>query len=164
MILFSAGTVHNKDIRFFEAAIGAVADLPWHAVISIGNSIDPDQLGPLPENVTVRNWIPHLTVLEHAELAVTNAGMGGIMEALSWGRPLIVVPSFPDVMPNADRLTELGLGQAIRPADLSADRLRAAITAVAGDEGMRHRAQRMRAHIKNAGGAARAATEIEKRI
>ncbi len=162
LVLISAGTVNNKDAGFFKAAVGAVADLPWHAVIGIGNGIDPDQLGPLPENVTVRKWVPYLRVLEHAELAVTNAGMGGIMEALSWGRPLIVVPSFPDAMPNADRLVELGLGQAIRPADLSADRLRAAILAVAADEGMRHRAQRMRAHIRDAGGAVRAAAEIEK--
>ncbi|MEU7384789.1 MULTISPECIES: macrolide family glycosyltransferase [unclassified Streptomyces] len=159
--LVSLGTVNNRDAGFFKATIDAFTDLPWHAVVSVGNGIDPAELGDLPDNVEVRRWVPHLTVLEHAELAVTHAGMGGVMEALRWGRPMVAVPPFPDVVPNAERLAELELGVVLRPADVTAERLRNAILRVSGDKEIVNRTREMSERIREAGGAREVVARIE---
>ncbi|MEV6609033.1 macrolide family glycosyltransferase [Kutzneria sp. NPDC051319] len=162
--LVSLGTVNNRNESFFRATIDAFAGLDWHAVISVGNGIDPAALGQLPDNVEVHRWLQHLDVLEHAGMAITHAGMGGVMEALRFGRPMIAVPPFPDVIPNGDRLADLGLGVVLRPADVTAETMRAAVLQVAADAEFTERAQLMAEEIRRAGGAAEAATLIENRL
>ncbi|MFD5269969.1 macrolide family glycosyltransferase [Streptomyces sp. NPDC058335] len=161
LALVSLGTSYNNDPEFFRTCARAFDGLPWRAVMSVGDGIDPDTLGPLPANVEVHRWVPHLKVLEHADLFVTHGGMGSVMEALHWGCPLLVVPPWPDVVPNADRIVELGLGTSLRPADLDVDLLRKQLVRTANDPQVRARVQDMRRHTREAGGAVRAADEIE---
>ncbi|RZS36328.1 dTDP-L-oleandrosyltransferase [Herbihabitans rhizosphaerae] len=161
LVLVSLGTVNNRDASFFGRCVEAFGDLPWRVVISVGGGIDPATLGPLPDNVEVHRFIPHLKVLEHASAAVIHGGMGTLMETLHFGCPTVVVPPFPDVIPNADRVAELKLGIALRPDDLTPERLRAALLEVVEDRTVLERLAEMRAHTRAAGGAVRAADEIE---
>src|SRR4051812_6749110 len=80
-------------VDFFKRCAGAFAPGRWHVVMTLGRAIDPAELGPLPANVEARQWVPHPAVLRHADVFVTHAGMGSVMEALGAGVPMVCVPT-----------------------------------------------------------------------
>ena len=125
---------------------------------------DPAELGPLPENVDARPWFPQLTVLARASGFITHAGMGSTMEALHHGVPMLALPQMPEQAVNADRLVELGLGRRLDPDSLSAGALRRAVEEVTSDRTVRSGLDHMRAHIREAGGAASGADAIEEHL
>ncbi|WP_411082284.1 macrolide family glycosyltransferase [Streptomyces sp. cmx-18-6] len=160
-VLVSLGTVNNQHLGFFRTAVDAFRDQPLHAVISVGNGLDPAELEPLPPNVEVHRWIRHVKVLEHAAAFVTHGGTGSLSEALHTGTPVVVVPQGVDVLPYAERVTDLGIGAVVRPENLQAEALREAVLTVAGDEEVARRVQELQEHTNASGGPALAADEIE---
>ncbi|NUP30823.1 MAG: glycosyl transferase [Streptomycetaceae bacterium] len=161
VVLISLGTVNNLHLDFFKTAVEAFRDQPLHAVISVGGGLDPDELAPLPPNVEVHRWIRHLKVLEHAVAFVTHGGTGSLSEALHSGTPVVVVPQGVDVLPYAERVTELGIGSVLPPEHLDAAALRDALLAVSRDEETAANVARLRQHTRESGGARRAADAIE---
>jgi MGT family glycosyltransferase len=165
VVLISLGTTFNRNPAFFRRCAEVFADLPWHVVLTLGSRVDVAELGPLSSTVEAHQWLPHAGVLEHASVFVCHAGMGTMMEALSFGVPLVLVP--PDVTEhrlNARRAAELGLGRMVSSVDVSAEEIRDAVLAVAGDRETRDRVARMRDVVRGAGGAIRAADVIESRL
>ncbi|MFI1017860.1 macrolide family glycosyltransferase [Streptomyces sp. NPDC020965] len=164
VLLVSLGTTVNNRPDFFRQCVRAFADLPWHTVLALGNRVAVEELGPLPPNVEAHRWVPLGAVLEHASVFLCQSGMGGIMAGLRAGVPLVVVPHHPEQHVNAERLAELGLAGVVQREEASPEALRAAVTRVAGDTGMRERVGRMRDDVRAAGGASRAAEVIEERL
>ncbi|QHC20462.1 macrolide family glycosyltransferase [Streptomyces sp. GS7] len=158
--LISQGTTYNDNTGFFRACLEAFEGLDWHLVISVGPGADPAALGPLPPHVEVHQWVPHLAVLEHASVFVSQGGMGSLTEALYQGCPMVVVPHSPSYLPSARRVAELGIGEVVRPEEVDAARLRTAVLALTGDEGVLRRVADLRRQTREAGGAVRAADEI----
>ncbi|GAA4421146.1 macrolide family glycosyltransferase [Actinokineospora soli] len=163
VVLVSLGAVFNEHEDFFRTCVEAFRGRPWHAVMTVAEGLDPAELGPLPSNVEVHRWVPHVAVLEHAALCVTHGGMGTAMEALRAATPLVCVPTSALDRPTARRIVELGLGTSIDPAELTAESLVAAIESVMGDGAVGERCAGMAKAIAESGGAARAADEIERR-
>ncbi|MFD1149439.1 macrolide family glycosyltransferase [Saccharothrix hoggarensis] len=162
VVLVSLGAVFNQHEGFFRACLEAFAGQPWHVVMTVADGMDPASLGGVPDNVEVHRWVPHATVLEHAVLAVTHGGMGTVMEALRSGVPMVVVPTSALDRPTADRIVELGLGASVPPEEMTAPKLLALVRSVIGDADITAAAARMRDDVRDAGGAVRAADEIEK--
>ncbi len=165
VVLISLGTTFNRNPAFFRRCAEVFADLPWHVVITLGSRVEVAELGDLPPNVEAHQWLTHAGVLRHASAFVNHAGMGTMMEALSFGVPLVLVP--PDVSEhrlNARRAAELGLGRMVSSVDVSADEIRDAVLAVADDERVRTRIAWMRDVVNGAGGAVRAADVVEARL
>ncbi len=164
VVLISLGTSVHRQPEFFRMCVETFADMPWHIVLAVHNAIDPAELAPLPPNIEAHSWIPQQAVLEHAEVFVSHAGLGSVTGALSKGVPLVLVPTSPEHKVVAQRVAELGLGRVVREEALSPARLRAAVEDVAADRLTARRVGRMRQDIAEAGGAARAADAIERRI
>lgn len=161
VVLVSLGAVFNGHPDFFRTCVQAFTGAPWHAVMTVADGIDPDELGPLPPNVEVHRWVPHLTVLEHASAAVTHGGMGTVMEALLTGTPMVVVPTSAIDAVTARRLDELDLGRPLDQQELTAQRLMELIAEVTASPAIQASTRRMREHVRAAGGARRAADELE---
>jgi MGT family glycosyltransferase len=161
VLLVSWGSANYPSQRaFLKTCVSAFAGLAWHVVISTGPQIDPAELGPLPPNIEAHHKVPQLAILKSAKLFVSHSGMGGTMEALSLGVPILAVPQLPELTLVADRIAELGLGRRIA-SDISADELRAAVLDLAADVPTAQAVAAMREHIQKAGGAPHAADEIE---
>lgn len=162
LVLISLGTTFNRNADFFRRCADAFAGLPWRVVITLGSGgIEPAELSDLT-GVEVYRWAPHTVLLPRAAVLVCHAGMGSMMEALSFGTPLVLVP--PDVTEhrlNARRVAELGLGRVLSSDTLTAEQLRDAVLAVALDEGIRARVAEMRRQAAESGGADRAADVLE---
>ncbi|MFI6708719.1 macrolide family glycosyltransferase [Nonomuraea sp. NPDC050478] len=161
--LLSFGTVASGRPDLVRTCVRAFAELPWHGVVTLGDGMDPAELGPLPPTIEVRRWVSHLRVLEHASVAVTHGGMGTAMEALYWGCPMVVVPATAVDRPAARRIGELGLGRVVEPAELTPESLVDAVLAVAADPESRRNAEAMCRDIRSAGGTSRAADVLRRR-
>ncbi len=157
IVFVSLGTVVNDQPEFFRICAEALSGLSHHVVLAVGDALDDETAAALPDEFEVRRWVPYGDVLRHADVFVSQAGMGSIMRAARHATPLVVVPYQPEQRINADRLTELGLGRRVDPDGLTAEALREAVLAVADDQGMRDRMRAMGRDIEDAGGAVRAA-------
>jgi UDP:flavonoid glycosyltransferase YjiC (YdhE family) len=98
-------------------------------------------------------------VLRHADVFVTQGGIGSMMEALAEGVPLVLSPRNGEQRVNAARAVELGLG-ALLPDEPDPAALRDAVAAATTDVGVRERVAAMRGAIARAGGARAAADAI----
>lgn len=161
VVLVSLGTSYNDRPEFYRMVAQSARGLPWQVVMAIGRT-DPAALGELPDNVEIHAQVPQLAVLRRASVFVTHAGMGGTMEGLSFGVPLVALPQMAEQRANADRIQGLGLGLALDPEHLGADTLWKAVARVAEDAGVRERLEWMRGEIEAAGGAAAAADTVEE--
>ncbi|ATL27336.1 macrolide family glycosyltransferase [Streptomyces formicae] len=161
LVLVSLGTIHNGDLSFYQRCVDAFADAEWDVVMAVGDQVDVDRLVGVPAHVEVRRHVPQLQVLREADLFVTHAGMGSVMEALSFGVPMVTVPQMAEQRANADRVVELGAGVLLHRNDVSAASLRAAARSVLDDAGFAERAGALRERVERSGGAGAAVDVIE---
>jgi MGT family glycosyltransferase len=124
--------------------------------------LDPAELGPLPPNVEAHHWIAHPDVLPHASVFLFQGGMTSIMESLAADVPMVMVPHAGEARLNVWRAVELGLGRELVAGEVTAQMLRHTVMEVAGNEAIREAVARMGAKVRGAGGAVRAADEIER--
>lgn len=146
----------------YRAALDALADLPIRVLVTTGTGTDLAELGALPDNVQVEQWIPQADALRRARLVVHHGGYGTLLGALTAGVAQIAVPLFSaDQFDNAVRIGELGLGRSV-PGDLTmaadgpsmtfpspglAAELRSAVETVLADPGIDERAARAAADM-----------------
>jgi MGT family glycosyltransferase len=164
VLLVSLGTVYNRHLRFYRAALDAFADSPWHVELALGRRTDPAELGPIPGNVRVSASVPQLAVLAHASAFVTHAGMGSVMESLLHGCPMVTLPQTPEQEVNAERVVALGAGVRLDADAATADELRSAVEHVAADDQVAHRLGEIRREVQDCGGPALAASLIESAV
>lgn len=161
VVLVSLGTAYNNRPEFFRLVSDSARGRPWHVVMAVGEQVRPDDLGELPSNVEVHRRVPQVAVLEHAHAFVTHAGMGSTLEALALKVPTVAVAQMAEQRANADRIRDLGLGEALDPRALTPDALWSAIDRVAHDPQIARRLQDMSAEIEAAGGATAGADVVE---
>lgn len=87
--------------------------------------------------------------------------MNSTMEAMNAGVPLVVIPQMYEQELTARRVDELGLGVYLPKEEVSVSRLQKAVQDVSGDKEMLSRVKDMQKDVKEAGGAEKAAAEIE---
>lgn len=105
-LLVAPGTVFARSPRFFRTIASAVDNSDWTVVFATGHTAD---LGPLPDNVIARRWVPQFRVLACADAFITHAGMNSVHEALVSGVPMVLSPRSREQKWTARRLVRLGL-------------------------------------------------------
>lgn len=165
VLLVSLGSAFTKLPGFYRECVRAFGDLPgWHVVLQIGQFVDESELGEVPANVEVHNWVPQLAVLRQADAFITHAGAGGSQEGLATGTPMVAVPQAVDQFGNADMLVSLGVARRIDTGDATAETLRAAVLGLVGDPEVARRAGEIRRDMASEGGTGRAADLIEAEL
>ncbi len=165
--LVSLGTTYNRRTDILRECARAFQDLDgrdWHVVVATGHHTDPADLGELPPGVEVRPWVPQMSVLARADVFVTAGGTGSVLEGLTHGVPLVVLPQAVEQFLTARRVVDLGLGRAVPPDKADTASVRAAVRAVTTDPGIAGRLAAMREEIAGAGGARAAADVVEARL
>jgi demethyllactenocin mycarosyltransferase len=161
LVMVSLGTIHNDDVAFFQSCVDAFAEAPWDVVMAVGGQLDVGRLENVPSHVEVRRHVPQLRVLREASLFVTHAGMGSVMEALSFGVPMVAVPQMAEQRANAERVAELGAGVVLHRDRVTAETLRETVRAVLDDHRFSERAGVLRGHVERSGGPPAAVDLIE---
>ncbi len=165
VVLVSLGSAFTKQPAFYRECVRAFGNLPgWHLVLQIGRQVTRAELGELPDNVEVHDWVPQLAVLRQADLFVTHAGAGGSQEGLATATPMIAVPQAVDQFGNADMLQGLGVARKLATEEATADRLRETALALVDDPEVARRLERIQAEMDQEGGTRRAADLIEAEL
>jgi MGT family glycosyltransferase len=165
VLLVSLGSTFTKQPGFYRECLQAFGDLPgWHMVLQIGRHVDPAELGHIPANVEVRDWVPQLAILKQADAFITHAGAGGSQEGLATGTPMVCVPQAVDQFGNADMLQALGVARHVPTEEATAKTLREAVLALAGDPEVARRLKEIREQMAAEGGTQRAADLIEAEL
>ncbi|SDL88764.1 N-glycosyltransferase [Aliiruegeria lutimaris] len=132
----AADEEHSRHV--YAASIEAIAGLPVSVLLTTGKNAPHDLVQSVPDNVTVRQFVPQAEIFEHAKLMVCHGGSGTVLGGLASGVPMIVVPLFADQPDNARCLASAGLCIAVSDDDVPS--LRAAITDALENPEMRRRA------------------------
>lgn len=163
-VLVSLGTVNaTGGVRFYRAAIDALADQPWQAVLVAppDRLIEPDD-GPLPDNLLVRERVPQLDLLPHLDAVVSHGGHNTVCETLAHGLPLVVAPIKDDQPIVAEQVERSGAGLRVKYGRVGAAELRANVQRVLDESSFRDAATRIQDSFRQAGGAVAAADHLEK--
>ena len=122
LVLASFSTTFQNHAGVLQRVIDAAADLPVRLLVTLGGSIEADELRPAG-NGRLLAAAPHDAVMPQAAVVVTHGGHGTVVRALTHGRPLLAIPHGRDQNDNAVRVTERGAGLALPPdADVAAIR------------------------------------------
>ncbi|MGB3376855.1 MAG: macrolide family glycosyltransferase, partial [Microbacterium sp.] len=159
----SLGTVYRAPIRMLRALAEALATEAGTVVLATGD-VSPADLGALPSNVVAQPFVPQPEVLARTAVFVTHGGMNSVNEALHAGVPMLVIPQGADQPAVARRVVELGAGLSIRSEESSPATIRMHARRLLNDSRFRIAAQRLQRAQRAAGGAARAADEIEAHV
>lgn len=145
-VYFTLGTVNNTT-DLFSRVLAGLQELPVNVVVTVGERVDPAELGPLPGHVRVEQFIPQELLLPQCDLVVSHGGSGTVMGALAHGLPSVLFPLGADQPYNARRCLDLGTAQVLDPVTVTSEEVRAAVSAVLADGAYRRAAERVRAEI-----------------
>lgn len=136
------GTIDNRDPgRLILPTLRALADLDVLVVVATGGGAA--ELGELPENARVADFLPYDELLPRTAVYVTNGGYGGVQAALSAGVPMVVAGGTEDKPEVAARVAWSGVGIDLRTGTPRPAAIRAAVQRVLADPSYRESAARL---------------------
>jgi zeaxanthin glucosyltransferase len=162
LIYASLGTLVNGLESIYRSILDAVATLPdVQVVLSIGNNLNPDDLGTIPTNTIVVRRAPQIELLKRAALCITHGGHNTALESLAQGVPMVAIPIAFDQPGVAARIAYHGVGEFTEIEDLSVEKLSKLIRTVLENPSYRDRARHFQEVIAQTQGLDVAADIIE---
>jgi MGT family glycosyltransferase len=165
LIYASMGTILNGRVDVFRTIVAAVAkhkDL--QLVLSIGDQLDPEQVGPVPDNAIIVQHAPQLELLKQASVCITHAGLNTVLESLAQGVPQVAIPVTYDQPGVAARIADKRTGVVTSLEKLTADHLWTLLDQALTDPTYRDNARKMQKAIAEADGLRVAADLIEESL
>jgi len=128
-VYVSFGSFLSVRADVLARVIGALRALGVRAAVALG-SADRAELGEIPGDFLVREFLPQVRLLDDAAAAVTHGGNNSVTEAMTAGVPLVVLPFSTDQFAGAAAIEDAGFGLALAPNTATVDELAAAIETV----------------------------------
>ena len=144
---FTLGTVKNADASDFKVGLAALDEYDGVVIATTGRRLDPQELGALPANAVVEEFVPQAAVLGRADLLVSHSGSGTMLGGLVHGVPQVALPRGTDQPQNAALIAHAGAGVVVAPEDYAVDTVRAAVREVTSTADYRSAAERVRDEI-----------------
>jgi zeaxanthin glucosyltransferase len=165
LIYASMGTILNGRVDVFRTIVVALTkhrDL--QLVLSAGDQIDPEQIGPIPNNAIIVKRAPQLELLKRASVCITHAGLNTVLESLTQGVPQVAIPVSFDQPGVAARIADKQTGVVSSLDKLTADHLSALLEEVLTEPSYRDNARKLQKAIAEANGLSVAADRIEESL
>ncbi len=112
-VYVTLGTVFNRAVEIFGKILAGLASLPINVIVTVGQGLDPQRWGPLPEQVHVERYIPQAALLPHCDAVITHGGFNTTLAALAQGLPVVVIPISAHHPLHARRCLDLGVGRVL---------------------------------------------------
>lgn len=127
----------------------ATADLDIDLVIATGSADVPALPTPLPQHVTLLDWVPLRALLENCDALIHHGGLGTIYTALYAGVPQLSVPApGTDAGPNARVPVARGAGLSLDIADLTAEAVSSRLRDLLGKSEYREASEEVAAEMR----------------
>ncbi|AIE59987.1 macrolide family glycosyltransferase [Bacillus methanolicus] len=159
-IYISLGTVFNQAIDFYKLCFKAFENTDHTVVMSIGEKVQISDLGEIPKNFIVKNYVPQIEVLKYSKLFITHGGMNSTNEGLYYGVPLIVIPQSADQPIIARQVANNGAGIKLQMQGLTANQLREAADHVLNTPSFHKAVSNIKESFQKSGGYHQAVDEI----
>ena len=155
----------NGRVEAFRAIVAALAkhkDL--QLVLSVGNRVEPDQIGPAPNNAIIVKRAPQLKLLKRTSVCVTHAGLNTVLESLAQGVPQVAIPVTFDQPGVAARIAHKQTGLVTSLDKLTPEHLSTLLSEVLSNPTYRANAKKLQRKIIEADGLAVAADVVEQAL
>ncbi|MEO9323700.1 glycosyltransferase [Nocardioides sp. C4-1] len=159
------GTIFNTECGdLLERLVAALGVVDADCLLTVGNQVDPDDLGPRPGHLRVERFVPQEDVLPAVDLVVSHGGSGSLMASLTQGLPSVLLPLGADQPHNAARAEELGVARVLDASSATPEVIATAVTAAVADLGLHERARQVAAEVDALPGAEAAVSAIERLV
>src|SRR5260221_443008 len=165
LIYASMGTILNGRLDVFRTIVAGVAkhkDL--QLVLSIGDQLDPEQIGPVPNNAIIVKRAPQLELLKQTSVCITHAGLNTVLESLAQGVPQVAIPVAFDQPGVAARIADKKTGVVTSLDKLTADHLSRLLNEVLTNSIYRDNAHRFHKTIAKTYGLSDAVDLVEESL
>jgi zeaxanthin glucosyltransferase len=162
LIYATMGTLQNGVAHVFQVIAEACAGLDAQLVLSLGAGFE--NVTALPGKPIVVRYAPQLELLRHSALTICHGGLNTVLESLSAGIPMVVIPVTNDQPGVGSRVEWTGTGKSIPVQRLATTKLRDAVRCVLEDPNYCARARYFQACMANANGLEKAADIVEKSL
>jgi zeaxanthin glucosyltransferase len=159
------GTIMNGRVDVFRTIAAAMAkhkDL--QLVLSVGDQVEPEQIGPAPSNAIIVKRAPQLELLKQSSVYITHAGLNTVLEALTQGVPQVAIPVALDQPGVAARIADKKTGVVTSLAKLTAEHLSTLLNEVLNNSAYRANSRRLQKAIAEANGLSVAADLVEESL
>lgn len=160
LIYISMGTVINDSTEFYKKCIEALANTKYQVIMSVGNLINIEDLGDVPDNITISRFVDQIAVLSQADVFLTHCGMNSVNESLYYKVPLVMLPQTSEQDGVATRVEQLGAG--VRLKHINAKAIRETIESVLNAKSYYEQASKISQSFHKCTGAKGAADKIEQ--
>ena len=160
LIYISMGTVINDSVEIYKKCIEAFANTKYQVIMSVGNLINIEDLGAIPDNITISRFVDQIAVLSQADVFLTHCGMNSVNESLYYKVPLVMFPQTSEQDGVATRVEQLGAG--IRLKNINVKSIRTTIENVLNTKSYYEQASKISQGFRKCTGAKGAADKIEK--
>ncbi len=160
VIYISLGTVFNRATDFYKLCFEAFRDSDHTIVMSIGNQIKQAELGEIPENFIVKQYVPQTELLKYTKLFITHGGMNSTNESFYYGVPLVVIPQSADQPIIAEQVAKIGAGIQLQMKNLTASQMREAAEYVLDQSSYHKEVANLKEAFQKTGGYQQAVNEI----
>lgn len=163
VVYFTLGTVFNLECGdLFLRVLAGLRELDVEVVATVGDAVDPAELGEQPSHVHVERFLPQAAVLPHCAAVVCHAGSGSLLGALAHGLPSVLIPLGADQPWNADRCDRLGVARVLDALRATRGDVEAAVSEVLHDPAYGRRARLVQDEIERLPSPARAVAWLEE--
>jgi zeaxanthin glucosyltransferase len=163
LIYASMGTILNGQPDVFRTiAAGVAKHKGTQLVLSIGDQIDPKQIGSVPKNTIIVRRAPQLDVLKRARVCITHAGLNTVLESLTCGVPQVAIPVTFDQPSIAARIAARKTGVTTELDRLTPDHLSTLLDEIMNNSVYRENAAGLQEAIAKTDGLRKAADIIER--
>jgi zeaxanthin glucosyltransferase len=163
LIYASMGTVMNGRVDVFRTIVAGVAKhTGTQLVLSIGDQLDPKQIGSVPSNAIIVNQTPQMELLKRTSVCITHAGLNTVLESLAQGVPQVAIPVTFDQPGVAMRIAAKKTGVTMPFEKLTSDPLSTLLDEVLKNAVYRENARRFQDIINKTNGLSMAADIVER--
>jgi zeaxanthin glucosyltransferase len=163
LIYASMGTLMNGRVDVFRTIVAGVAKHKGtQLVLSIGDQLDPKQIGPVTGNAIIVNQTPQLEVLKRTSVCITHAGLNTVLESLAQGVPQVGIPITFDQPWVATRIAAQKTGVTMPLEKLTSDHLSTLLGEVLNNDVYRENARKFQDVIAKTNGLSMAADLVEQ--
>jgi zeaxanthin glucosyltransferase len=165
LIYASMGTILNGQPEVFRTiAAGVAKHKDVQLVLSIGDQLEPKQIGAVPRNAIIVKRAPQLELLKLASVCITHSGLNTVLESLAQGVPQVAIPVTFDQPGIAARIAHHKTGIVTSLDKLNAPHLSALLGEVLSNPTYRKNTCRIQKAIIKANGLSAAADLIENSL
>ncbi|QQQ73602.1 glycosyltransferase [Saccharothrix sp. 6-C] len=146
LVYLTLGTAFAT-VDVLRTAIEGLRALKAKVLVSTAMVVRAGELGDVPDNVVVREWLPQGDLLPYADLVVHHGGAGTTMGTFGAGVPQLILPQGADQFGNAAMVTGAGAGDQVLGAELTAEVIADKARRLLADDAVRDAARAMAAEV-----------------